>query len=105
MVAKKGLGRGLDSMIPKPNKLPAASEKQEKTKEAAEIMIATNEIEPNRDQPRKNFDEDALAELAESIKQFGIIQPLLLKKREHYYEIVAGDGWFKRGSSDYPGIF
>ncbi len=91
MVAKKGLGRGLDSMIPKPNKLPAASEKQEKTKEAAEIMIATNEIEPNRDQPRKNFDEDALAELAESIKQFGIIQPLLLKKREHYYEIVAGE--------------
>ena len=91
MVAKKGLGRGLDSMIPKPNKLPAASEKQEKTKEATEIMIATNEIEPNRDQPRKNFDEDALAELAESIKQFGVIQPLLLKKRENYYEIVAGE--------------
>lgn len=49
------------------------------------------EVEPNREQPRKNFDEDALLELAESIKQFGILQPLLVQKRDDYYEIIAGE--------------
>ena len=93
MVAKKGLGRGLDSIIPKPEKLPADTGKRKKETETAtaEIMVSINEIEPNKDQPRKNFDEDTLAELAESIRQFGVIQPLLLKKRENYYEIVAGE--------------
>lgn len=93
MVAKKGLGRGLDSIIPKPEKLPADTGKRRKEMETAttEIMVSINEIEPNKDQPRKNFDEDTLAELTESIKQFGVIQPLLLKKRENYYEIVAGE--------------
>ena len=93
MVAKKGLGRGRDSIIPKPEKLPADTGKRKKETETAtaEIMVSINEIEPNKDQPRKNFDEDTLAELAESIRQFGVIQPLLLKKRENYYEIVAGE--------------
>lgn len=50
-----------------------------------------NKVEPNRDQPRKKFDEDALLELAESIKQFGILQPLLVQKRDNYYEIIAGE--------------
>ena len=49
------------------------------------------EIEPNRDQPRKVFDEDALLELADSIKQFGILQPILVQKKENYYEIIAGE--------------
>ena len=94
MVAKKGLGRGLDSMIPDPGKKVAATTKKETVpveKTGAEIMINISEIEPNREQPRKNFDEDALAELAESIKLYGVIQPLLLKKRDNYYEIVAGE--------------
>ena len=48
-------------------------------------------MEPNRDQPRKNFDEDALLELAESIKQFGLLQPILVQERDGYYEIIAGE--------------
>ena len=48
-------------------------------------------VEPNKEQPRKKFNEEALAELAESVKQFGIIQPLLVAKRDHYYEIIAGE--------------
>ena len=94
MVAKRGLGRGLDSMIPataKPAAIPEARKQREAGVKPADMMININEIEPNREQPRKNFDEDALAELADSIKQFGVIQPLLLKKRENYYEIVAGE--------------
>lgn len=90
MVAKKsGLGKGLDSLI------PAHSTKKEvvveKVIKKEEVMLKITEIEPNRDQPRKNFDEDALLELAESIKQFGVIQPLIVQKREDYYEIIAGE--------------
>lgn len=55
------------------------------------VMIPISKIEPNREQPRKNFDEDALQELAESIKQFGIIQPLIVQERDGYYEIIAGE--------------
>ena len=51
------------------------------------IIMDINKVEPNRDQPRRNFDEDALLELAESIKQFGILQPLLVQKKDDYYEI------------------
>ena len=50
-----------------------------------------NEVEPNRDQPRKNFDEDALQELADSIKQFGLLQPILVQDKGEYYEIIAGE--------------
>lgn len=57
----------------------------------AEIMIKIDEIEPNREQPRKNFNEDALHELAESIKHVGVIQPLLLQKENGYYQIIAGE--------------
>ena len=63
----------------------------EKVIKKEEVMLKITEIEPNRDQPRKNFDEDALLELAESIKQFGVIQPLIVQKREDYYEIIAGE--------------
>lgn len=92
MVAKKGLGRGLDAMIDIPAKKMVQPDSSKKTEDnKAEVMININEIEPNREQPRKNFDEDALMELAESIRQFGVIQPLLLKKRDQYYEIVAGE--------------
>ena len=48
-------------------------------------------VEPNREQPRKNFDEDALQELADSIKQFGLLQPILVQDRKDYYEIIAGE--------------
>ena len=55
------------------------------------ILVNINKVEPNRDQPRKNFDEDALLELAESIKQFGVLQPLLVQQKDDYYEIIAGE--------------
>ena len=54
-------------------------------------MMKINMVEPNRDQPRKKFEEDALLELADSIKQFGVLQPLLVRKRKDYYEIIAGE--------------
>ena len=109
MVAKRGgLGKGLDSLIPQ-NKNVQASEKTA-TKKAEKPIVKTeivekivekvvheeqmmkiNKVEPNREQPRKNFDEDALVELADSIKQFGIIQPIIVQKKDDYYEIIAGE--------------
>ena len=96
-VKKKGLGKGLDSLIPdnksiksiQPAKV-SAPKKEEKIKDGV-LMMKTNEVEPNGEQPRKNFDEDALLELADSIKQFGVLQPLLVRKRKDYYEIIAGE--------------
>ena len=88
MAAKKGLGKGLDSLITDKVSKPA----KPKSNHAADaVMIDINKVEPNREQPRKKFDEDALIELSESIKQFGILQPLLCQERDDYYEIVAGE--------------
>ena len=95
MAVKKGLGKGLDSLITdKVNTKPAASKNNPtpKSEHAADaIMMNINKVEPNREQPRKNFDEDALLELSESIKQFGVLQPLLVQDRKGYYEIIAGE--------------
>ncbi len=95
MAVKKGLGKGLDSLIKAKEPAPVQAAEQA-APEAAEpvtdgVMVNINKVEPNRDQPRKNFDEDALLELSESIKQFGVLQPLLVQQREDYYEIVAGE--------------
>ena len=65
---------------------------QEKTEKLeGETIVNITKVEPNREQPRKNFDEDALEELAESIKQFGLLQPILVQDRKSYYEIIAGE--------------
>ena len=56
-----------------------------------EVKLKITEVEPNRDQPRKRFDEDSLLELSESIRQFGVLQPLIVQKRDGYYEIIAGE--------------
>lgn len=93
-IKKKGLGKGLDSLIPdnkpiKPEK--DSSEVNKFVEKAGEQMMNINKVEPNREQPRKKFEEDALMELADSIKQFGILQPLLVTKRKDYYEIIAGE--------------
>lgn len=98
-VKRNGLGKGLDSLIPnKSSKAPSSDEKQtpntekaEKSTGTGEILVKINEVEPNRDQPRKDFDEDSLMELADSIKQFGILQPLIVQKKKDYYEIIAGE--------------
>ena len=66
------------------------SKEDAEAKSGVQVM-KINEVEPNRDQPRKNFDEDALLELSDSIKQFGVLQPLLVRKRKDYYEIIAGE--------------
>lgn len=96
-VKKSGLGKGLDSLI-KDNssakKTAAAntsSENKAEEMKSREQMMKINMVEPNRDQPRKKFEEDALLELADSIKQFGVLQPLLVRKRKDYYEIIAGE--------------
>ena len=106
MAIKKGLGRGLDTLIPKTgnnnnssrnsgrknsNKKLNSSDDRFLEPENKEIFIDINEVEPNRDQPRKMFDEDTIDELADSIKQYGIIQPLIVRKVNNYYEIIAGE--------------
>jgi len=109
MAARKkgGLGKGIDALISPTVKKEADKEKVvekviekpvekivEKIVEVekpVELYLKIDEIEPNRLQPRKNFDEDALQELSESIKQFGLIQPIVVKKQDNYYEIVAGE--------------
>lgn len=92
----KGLGKGLDVLIPEDSSRKVAARPKretvvEKVVKKEEVMVKTSEIEPNREQPRKNFEEDTLLELAESIKQFGIIQPLIVQKKNDYYEIIAGE--------------
>lgn len=87
----------MDSLIPDNKSMKSVtSEKTVESKEDAAAksgvqVMKINEVEPNRDQPRKNFDEDALLELSDSIKQFGVLQPLLVRKRKDYYEIIAGE--------------
>ena len=98
MAVKKGLGKGLGNLIPESDKeaqktkvVEKVVEKKVIVKEPAETIVKINEVEPNKNQPRRTFDEDALLELAESIKQHGVIQPLIVKKRDKYYEIIAGE--------------
>ena len=97
-MAARGLGKGLDSLIPnalgetKTKKETAAKSKTETTEgEEPQTLVKITKVEPNREQPRKNFDEDALQELADSIKQFGLLQPILVQNRKDYYEIIAGE--------------
>ncbi len=82
MAAARGLGKGLDIMLP--DKIGNASTEGRKKPEIGKI-------EPNRYQPRKKFDEDALIELSESLKQYGVLQPLLVQDKKEYYEIIAGE--------------
>ena len=83
---KGGLGKGLDSLF-----ADKVGTSNEKTDAKNEVMVNINKVGPNIEQPRKNFDEDALLELSESIKQFGVLQPLLVVDRKDYYEIIAGE--------------
>ncbi len=99
MAAKKGgLGRGLDALIPqgklmedKPTPQKEEVKKTQETEKDSTVMVRITQVEPNRTQPRRNFDEDTLHELADSIKQFGLLQPILVQDRNTYYEIIAGE--------------
>ncbi len=90
---KKGLGKGLDSLIPDNKSVKTSSNVKDDSSElkSGEQMMKINMVEPNREQPRKYFEEDSLLELADSIKQYGVLQPLLVRKRKDYYEIIAGE--------------
>lgn len=89
-MAARGLGKGLDALIP--NVVDSAKTNTGKNQALKpDTMVKITKVEPNREQPRKNFDEDALLELAESIKQFGLLQPILVQDRKDYYEIIAGE--------------
>jgi ParB family transcriptional regulator, chromosome partitioning protein len=91
--APRGLGKGLDSLIPVSAQKVSSGSKTSDNKEekGMETIVKITMVEPNREQPRKKFDEDALQELADSIKQYGVISPILVQDRKTYYEIVAGE--------------
>lgn len=95
MAVRKGLGRGLDLLIPKEESTSKKSTEKNKDKKNLQenqvLSLSIHEVEPNRNQPRKQFDEDAIEELADSIKQYGVIQPLIVQKKDNYYEIIAGE--------------
>lgn len=98
-MAVRGLGKGLDSLIP--NTIGNDSKNNTNSKASMDLIdekskkditkVKITKVEPNREQPRKNFDEDALEELSESIKQFGLLQPILVQDRKTHYEIIAGE--------------
>ena len=90
-VKKSGLGKGLDSLIADKGVKPVAKPAPSADKADGAVLMNITKVEPNREQPRKKFDEDALLELSESIKQFGVLQPLLVQERDDYYEIIAGE--------------
>ena len=85
MAKMTGLGKGLDALFG-----PAPAEEQVQDNDMLKTLKIT-EVEPNRNQPRKQFDEEALEELAESIKKYGLIQPIVVTKKDGYYQIVAGE--------------
>ncbi len=102
MAPKRGLGRGLSNLIPTDDTTEDVSTKTSKQTKAGTVTktevvkkveqtLNINRIEPNKNQPRKEFNEDALQELADSIKQFGVIEPLVVVKRKGYYELIAGE--------------
>ena len=90
-MAARGLGKGLDSLIPDAVGPSKGNEKEKIKPQSPDSVVDINMVEPNRDQPRKKFDENALLELAESIKQYGLLQPILVQDRKTYYEIIAGE--------------
>ena len=109
MAQRKGLGRGVDALIPSAATRKAATQKKEEKPEVqvvekevvkevvkevpvpADTTLPVSSIEPNRNQPRKNFDKAELEELTDSIKRYGVIQPLVVQKKNDYYEIIAGE--------------
>ena len=92
-VRKSGLGKGLDSLIPdhQSEKTGLHTESEESGSNDGVVMVKISKVEPNKNQPRKQFDEYSLLELADSIKLYGVLQPLLVLDKGNYYEIIAGE--------------
>ena len=101
-VKKTGLGKGLDALF----STPVVEEKV--TSEEWVKKLKINEIEPNKGQARKIFDDEALEDLAASIKEYGVIQPIVVAKKDKYYEIIAGERRWraskKAGLDEIPAI-
>ena len=97
MAKRMALGKGADALLRNINGTKAAIDEttdrniEEEGKGAGELMVKISLVEPNRDQPRKMFDKESLDELANSVKQYGVLQPILVKKVGNRYEIVAGE--------------
>jgi len=87
MAKKTGLGKGLDALF----SMPIEPEVPEVVSNDGVVKLNINEIEPNINQARKIFDEEAIEDLANSIKEYGVIQPIIVAKKEKYYEIIAGE--------------
>ena len=113
MSAKKmGLGRGLNTLIPKApivdeedveqvkKKVSRSSKTKKKEETKKELTLPIDKIEPNPDQPRNQFDEDTLQELADSIKQYGMLQPILVTPKDDFYEIIAGERRWRAAKQD-----
>ena len=83
----KGLGKGLDVLISP----EAMQDNREVSAKDGAVLVKIIKVEPNREQPRKHFDEEALQELADSIRQFGLLQPILVQDKTDHYEIIAGE--------------
>ena len=86
MAKMTGLGKGLDALFSS-----TVIEEEKKSENEIARMLKINEVEPNKEQARKIFDEEAIDELANSIKEYGVIQPIIVAKKEKYYEIIAGE--------------
>lgn len=103
MTMKTGLGKGLDALFMNSNITGIEEKKEEMVKN-----IKVIEIEPNKEQPRKIFKEESIDELAESIKQYGVIQPIIVTKKGDYYQIIAGERRWraakKAGLQEIPAI-
>ena len=108
MAKKTGLGKGLDALFANNTIIKNEIENDEKIEKGSILKLRVIDVEPNRNQPRKHFDEEALEELAESIKRYGVIQPIIVTKREGYYEIIAGERRWrackKAGLTEIPAI-
>ena len=104
MAKKTGLGKGLEALFSSP-----VINDNETIEEGEKVLnLKISEIEPNKDQPRRNFEEESLSELADSIKKYGVIQPIIVTKKDDYYQIVAGERRWraskKAGLDEIPAI-
>ena len=107
MTKKTGLGKGLNALLS--SDIVENIIEEEKVKEGEVIQsLKIIDVEPNKDQPRRNFDEESIEELASSIKEYGVIQPIIVTKQKDYYQIVAGERRWraskKAGLSEIPAI-
>ncbi len=91
MNKKTGLGKGLNALFADAPIIEKEEEEILKSDNESIQKIKLINIEPNRDQPRRTFDEESIGELAESIKRYGLIQPIVVSKKDDYYQIIAGE--------------